>query len=215
MKNSKNLGVVLITDRQLCNMPLIEAVKIALRGGVTTIQLRERNLEDNEFLGIASELRRITSDAGACFIVNGHADIAVAVDADGIHMGKGSLPIERVREIVGNEKLIGFSAHNIEEAKHAQNSGADYISYSPVFFTSSKNGVAGQKPIGPEAIEEVKQIISIPVIALGGINKNNVKQVLRMGADGIAVISAILKEKDLYRAAFDLSETFKNNFLGG
>lgn len=215
MKNSKNLGVVLITDRQLCNMPLIEAVKIALRGGVTTIQLRERNLEDNEFLGIASELRRITSDAGACFIVNGRADIAVAVDADGIHMGKGSLPIERVREIVGNEKLIGFSAHNIEEAKHAQNSGADYISYSPVFFTSSKNGVAGQKPIGPEAIEEVKQIISIPVIALGGINKNNVKQVLRMGADGIAVISAILKEKDLYRAAFDLSETFKNNFLGG
>ncbi|MDP6924169.1 MAG: thiamine phosphate synthase [Candidatus Scalindua sp.] len=186
----RGLDFVLITDRKVCGNKLTDIIEQAIDGGVGTVQLREKDLSTCDLYRLAKEVREITSRKGANLIINDRVDIATAVDADGVHLGWQSLEIDTVRRMIGHDKIIGFSAHSLEEAERAENSGADYISISPIFDTANKD--YSIKPLGVGEIGKIKGHIDIPVIALGGINENNVNKVLKNGADGIAVMSAIL-----------------------
>jgi len=194
-----NLFFMLITDRSLCRQSFLNVIKLALNGGVRTIQLRERGLTTYELYSLARKLRKITFDFKANLIINDRIDIALAVEADGVHLGWQSLPVETARKLCGFEKLIGVSTHNYQEALQAQDYGADYITFGPVFETPSKAGFLN--PTGPEEIRKLKNKVEIPVIALGGINEKNVETVLNEGADGIAVISSIMQADDPEDAA--------------
>ena len=194
-----NLSLILITDRNHCKQPLIDTIRSALKGGVKTVQLREKGLATHELYSLACELRKITSDFKANFIVNDRVDIALAVESEGVHLGWQSLPFNVVRKLLGFEKLIGVSTHNRQEALQAQEYGADYITFGPIFDTPSKAGLL--KPTGVEEIQKLKNEINLPIIALGGINGENVEAILDEGADGIAVISSIMQADDPEDAA--------------
>lgn len=186
-----NLFLTLITDRNLCKQSLLLTIELALKGGVRTVQLRERGLTTRELYSLATELRVITSRFHANLIINDRVDIALAVEADGVHLGWQSLPCGIVRKLLGSERLIGISAHNRQEALQAQNYQADYITFGPVFPTPSKMGLL--EPTGLDILQELKNELRIPIIALGGIHEKNVDAVLMKGPDGIAVISAIMQ----------------------
>ncbi len=186
----RGLNFVLITDRKVCDKKLTDIIEQAIDGGVGTIQLREKDLSTCDLYSLAKEIHEITERKGANLIINDRVDIAIAVDADGVHLGWQSLEIDIVRKMIGSDKLIGFSAHSLEEAERAESSGANYISISPIFDTANKDYFI--KPLGVGETGKIKKQIDILVIALGGINENNVDSVLRNGADGVAVISAIL-----------------------
>jgi thiamine-phosphate pyrophosphorylase len=189
----------LITDRKQTKMPLPEAVRLALEGGVRAVQLREKDLPVRELLALAQELRSITREFGAKLFVNDHVDVAVAVEADGVHLGRQSMPVDAVRKIVGSKMLIGASAHSVQEATEAAAGGADFVTYGPIFETPSK--VQYGKPLGKSSIREAKYPISIPLFAIGGIKSGNILQVIAAGADGVALISSILAAEDITAAA--------------
>ena len=194
-----NLALMLITDSSLCKQPFLNTVKLALKGGIKTVQLREKRLATHELYSLACELRKITSDFKANLIINDRVDIALAVEADGVHLGWQSLPFGVVRELLGFEKLIGVSTHNRQEALQAQEYGADYITFGPVFDTPSKTGLL--KPVGVEEIQKLKKEIDLPIVGVGGINGKNVESVLNGGADGIAVVSSIMQAENPEEAA--------------
>lgn len=191
--------IYLITDRKVATKPLPEAVRLALEGGVRCVQLREKDLPIRELLALAQELRSITREFGAKLFINDRVDVAVAVDADGVHLGHQSMPPEGARKVVGRDMLIGVSTHCLEEAKAAEAGGADFITFGPIFETPSKAkyGV----PVGADAIKLIKCGIKIPVFALGGIRSGSISQILSSGAYGVSMISAILGADDIKRAA--------------
>jgi len=209
ISSNKGLGFILITNRKICEAKLPDIISRAIDGGVETVQLREKDLSSVELYVLASEIREITREKGANLIINDRIDIALAVDADGVHLGWKSLGIGLVRKMIGHDKLIGFSAHNLQEAKKAEDSGADYVTISPIFDTAYKDYFV--EPLGTEKIGKIKEEIDIPVIALGGINENNVNGVLENGAYGIAVISAILQSVDPRQSANRLYKEIKRN----
>ena len=189
----------LITDRNIATKPLPEAVRLALEGGVKAIQLREKDLPVRELLGLARELRSITREFGAKLFINDRVDVAMIVGADGVHLGNASMPVAAARKIVGAGMLIGASTHTIDEAKTAQDGGADFITYGPVFETISKAKYGA--PVGVKSIRSIKNDVKIPLFALGGINSGNLLQAMSAGSDGVALISAILGAQDIRRAA--------------
>jgi len=209
ISSNKGLGFILITNRKICEAKLADIISQAIDGGVETVQLREKDLSSVELYVLASEIREITMEKGANLIINDRVDIALAVDADGVHLGWKSLGIGLVRKMIGHDKLIGFSAHNLQEAKKAEDSGADYVTISPIFDTVYKDYFV--EPLGTEKIGKIKEEIDIPVIALGGINENNVNGVLENGAYGIAVISAILQSENPRQSANRLYKEIKRN----
>ncbi len=170
----------------------------ALAAGIRFFQYRCKSASRRSIFEVSALLARIASDAGALFIVNDHADIAVAIDADGVHLGQDDLPIEFARALLGNNKLIGISTHGLDQALAAEAAGADYIGFGPLFTTATKD--AG-RPQGIQTLSVIKQAVTLPVIAIGGINHANVHDVIRAGADGVAVISAILSDKNITASA--------------
>lgn len=192
----------LITDRKQTKMPLPDAVRLALQGGVRAIQVREKDVPVQELLALSQELRNLTKEFGAQLFINDRVDVAVAVDADGVHLGHESMPADAVRKIVGPNMLIGVSTHNLDEAKKAEVDGADFVTFGPVFSTPSK--MAYGAPVGIEALRIAKNNIRIPVFGIGGIKQENVAEVVLTGADGIAIISAILSADDITKAAHDM-----------
>ena len=189
----------LITDRKNTKLPLPEAVRLALQGGVRAIQLREKDLPVRELLELARKLRELTLDFGAKLFINDRVDVAIAVDADGVHLGHQSMPPEPVRRILGKGKLIGVSTHNIVEAKEAEAGGADFITFGPVFFTPSKANFGAA--VGLEYLKIAKNRINIPIFGLGGVKSGNLREVFRFGADGVSLISAIFGAQDIRKAA--------------
>lgn len=192
----ERLRLTLITDRGLSKLPPMQVVRRALESGVTTVQLREKDLDSRNIYFLASEMRNMTKEYNANLIINDRIDIALAVDADGVQMGKNSMPMMEARRLLGRDKLIGFSAHNMQEAVGAEENGANYITLSPIYQSRDKG-----TPIGPGAIPIMKEGLRIPIIALGGINEDNILEVLEHRADGIAVISAIMASEDPKAAA--------------
>ncbi len=173
----------------------------ALKGGATVIQLRDKEKSGRELYKIGVKLREITKKYGALFIVNDRLDIALAVGADGVHLGMNDLPISVARRIAGNNFIIGASVSSPEEAVLAEKEGADYISAQSIFETSSKEDV---KVIGLEGLKAIVKVSSLPVIAIGGINRDNVRDVMKTGVKGIAVISAVVSKEDVRSATEEL-----------
>ncbi|MBI5204653.1 MAG: thiamine phosphate synthase [Nitrospirae bacterium] len=182
-------GLCFITDRNICGLTSKEMSSLVLRAGIKWIQYREKNKPRRDIYNEAALLRKLTAEFKASFIVNDHADIALAVNAEGVHLGQEDLPLKEARKILGKTKIIGISTHSIEQAIEAEAGGADYVGFGPVFHTKTKD--AG-KPKGIQMLKEVKRHVNIPVIAIGGITSENLQSVLDSGADAVAVASAIL-----------------------
>lgn len=189
----------LITDRKVSTKPLPEAVRLALEGGIRAIQLREKDLPVREFLALAKELRGITKEFGAKLFINDRVDVAVAAQADGVHLGVQSMPPQAVRKVVGDEMLIGVSTHSREEAWSAETEGADFITFGPVYRTPSKDKYGN--PVGLDTLINAIKHITIPVYAIGGIKSGNIYEILQHGAYGISMISGILAAPDIRKAA--------------
>jgi thiamine-phosphate pyrophosphorylase len=190
-----DFGLYLITDRmQTAGRALPAVVADALRGGLRAVQLREKDLDGCQLFELAGELRNVTLEFGAKLLINDRVDIAVAVGADGVHLGRSSLPVSVARRILGSTRLIGYSAHGLEEARQAEHDGADFITFGPVFATPSK--AAYGEPLGLERLAEVVRNLAIPVFALGGVKLLSAGTVLSAGARGIALISAIISAQD-------------------
>ena len=199
-----NFSLYVITSSDLIEKESFEMkVKEIIANGATVIQLREKNLPLRAFLKIALLMRKIV-EPPVLFIINDRVDIAIACQADGVHIGQEDMPLKIARQILGEDKIIGVSTHSIEQAQEAQKEGADYIAIGPIFSTSSKPNVG--PPKGPQIISQIKEMIEIPVVAIGGINLDNMDKTLEAGADGIAVINAVFQEADVGLATRMLSE---------
>jgi len=178
---------------------LLDIVEESIKGGVDIIQLREKNISTKEYIELALKVKEVTKKYGIPLIINDRVDVALACDADGVHVGNDDMPVHIARRILGKNKIVGASASTVEEALMKEREGADYIGAGSVFPTISK-GDAGE-PIGLDTLKKIKKAVSIPVVAIGGINEENIGDVIRTGVDGIAVISAIYLKEDIYDAA--------------
>lgn len=184
-----------VTDRSwIGERTLLGQVKEALDGGVTCVQLREKQLDDKSFLSEALEIRELCRAYGVPFIVNDNVDIAVRCKADGIHVGQRDMETGDVRSIVGKDMIIGVSAQTVEQALAAQKAGADYLGVGAVFSTSTKTDAC---EVTFQTLREICSAVSIPVVAIGGINKKNILRLSGSGADGVAVVSAIFAAEDI------------------
>ncbi len=189
------LKLYVITDSRLIDE--VKGVRLALEGGATAIQLRMKDASTRKMIDTGIKIRKLTEEHGALFIVNDRVDVALATDADGVHLGQEDMPVETAREIVG-EMIIGVSASNLREALEAERAGADYIGAGSVFPTSTKEDA---KFLGIDALKRIVEEVHITVVAIGGINFDNLKLVLEAKVNGVAVISAIMGAEDIKEAA--------------
>jgi len=190
-------GLCFITDRGIHSESILEITLEAIQCGIRWVQLRDKKCSRGELYKTAFALRSLTAENNVTLIINDHADVALSVNADGVHLGQDDLPLLEARKIMG-DKIIGISTHSLQEALEAQRNGADYIGFGPIFHTETKD--AG-KPKGIHGIKELKRLIRIPLVAIGGINHENLKKVFQGGADSVAVSSGIVKHPDLSGAA--------------
>lgn len=198
----KELQLYAITDRHWLNgRSLYEVVKESLDGGVTFLQLREKQLDEDHFLEEAKKLQGLCSEYNVPFIINDNVEIALAINADGVHIGQSDMEMKEAREKLGPDKIIGVSAHTKEEALLAQAQGADYLGVGAVFPTSSKDDA---ESVSYETLKEICEVVSIPVVAIGGITKDNLHQLSGSGISGVSVISAIYAQPDIKEAAREL-----------
>lgn len=182
-------------SRVSCNRSNIEVVKEMIKAGIKLIQYREKDLSIKERFNECLKIRELTKEAGVFFIVNDHIDIALLVDADGVHIGQDDIPISKVREIVGDNMIIGLSTHSPDQAKLAVIEGADYIGVGPIFATQTKVNVCD--PVGFSYLEWVNENIDIPWVAIGGIKEHNIDEILKRGAKSIALVSEITGNENI------------------
>ncbi len=200
-------SMYLVTDEKSCNgKDFYKCIDESIKGGVKVVQLREKNMSTREFYERALKLKDICKKNKVPLLINDRIDIALAVDADGIHLGQSDMDISKARELLGNDKIIGISAKTIEEALEAQKNGADYIGIGAVFATSTKKDT---KIVELSVVEEVKKRLHIPVLAIGGISVNNVDKLSNTNVDGICVISDILNSDDCRKRTSELVEKFR------
>jgi len=196
MKEKLNdIDLYFITDSRLTGRTVLEDVGSAIHAGVKIIQYREKDLTTREMIDEAGKICRLCRENDVLFIINDRVDIALAVDADGVHLGNEDMPYEAARRILGNTKIIGLTVHDVGEAIEAERIGADYIGISPIFETTTKPDAG--TPAGTDLIKYIKKAVKIPFVAIGGINQDNIKSVLEAGARSIAVISAIVTKDDV------------------
>lgn len=194
--SSLDADLYAITDDELSlNRPVIEVVKQLLDAGIQIIQYREKNKSSNSMLKDCIMIKKLTEEANACFIVNDHVDIAVICNADGVHLGQDDLPIDKVRELIGKEKIIGVSTHSPQQAQKAIEMGADYIGVGPLYPTKTKKNVC--EPVTISYLDWVVSHIAIPFVAIGGIKQHNIQEVIRHGAKCCALVSEILSAPNI------------------
>lgn len=205
MKFAKeDLLLYAVTDRHwLKDETLENRVEKALQGGATFLQLREKSLDDDIFLAEAKEIQKLCKKYQVPFVINDNVDIALAIDADGVHVGQSDMEALDVRKRLGPDKIIGVSAQNVQQALLAQKHGADYLGVGAVFPTGSKDDA---EDVSFETLKAICQAVDIPVIAIGGITKENVSELKGSGICGIAVISAIFAQKDIKAATKELKK---------
>ncbi|MGB9894214.1 MAG: thiamine phosphate synthase, partial [Candidatus Saccharicenans sp.] len=204
MSGQKNfdLSLYLVTDRRLLTrLSLPDLVKKAIAGGVTLVQLREKECSSREFYDLALEVKKAMPPE-IPLIINDRLDIALAVGAEGIHLGQSDLPVEAARRFLGPGAIIGLSVENLEQLRQAQNLPVDYLAISPVFSTPTKTDTG--PAWGLEGLAKARKLTSLPLVAIGGLNEDNVSQVIKAGADGLAVVSAICAAEDPEQAARQL-----------
>lgn len=200
----EDLLLYAVTDRHwLKDETLENQVEKALQGGATFLQLREKSLDDDIFLAEAKEIQKLCKKYQVPFVINDNVDIALAIDADGVHVGQSDMEALDVRKRLGPDKIIGVSAQNVQQALLAQKHGADYLGVGAVFPTGSKDDA---EDVSFETLKAICQAVDIPVIAIGGITKENVSELKGSGICGIAVISAIFAQKDIKAATKELKK---------
>lgn len=200
-----NYSLYLVTDRTLAkDRNLGDIISAAISGGVSCVQLREKECSTREFILQASLLRDILQPKRIPLIINDRVDVALAVGAEGVHLGQKDMRIQDARRLLGKEVIIGISAESTADAIQAEQDGADYIGISPVFSTETKTDTA--EPLGLKGIEEIRKAVDIPLVGIGGINISNCTEVIRAGADGIAVVSAIIAAQSPETAARELCQ---------
>lgn len=203
----KDMLLYAVTDRAWLNgRKLADDVKDALEGGITFLQLREKELKEEEFLEEAKELKELAVKYHVPFVINDNVEIARACDADGVHVGQDDTCMEEARKILGEDKIIGVSVHTVEEAEKAEAQGADYIGVGAVFNTTTKLDVDNMPK---ETVKAICEAVDIPVVAIGGINLDTVAGLRGTGVDGIAVVSAIFAKEDKKEAVKELLEEAK------
>ena len=204
-KQNIDYSLYLVTDRGLaCGRSMLEVVKAAVSGGVTCIQLREKDCSTLEFIEQARAIKNFLEARKIPLIINDRLDVALAVGADGVHLGQNDMPLEIAQKIAGPSVLIGISAESVQDAIAAENGGADYLGVSPIYATPTKTDTA--PPLGLEGLREIKKRVKIPLVGIGGLNKSNAAEVIRNGADGVAVVSAIVAADDPERSAMNLKQ---------
>ncbi len=201
--NGSRLRLYAVTDRAWAadEDALMDQVAAAIDGGAGIVQLREKHLDHDAFLKEAKRFVALCREKGAVSIINDDVDIALAADADGVHVGQEDLAAGRAREVLGPDKIVGVSAHNVDEALAAQAAGADYLGVGAAFSTGTKTDA---KPITRETIHAVTAAVDIPAVAIGGITRENLPQLSGCGLAGVAVVSALFAQSDVKAAAAEL-----------
>lgn len=197
-----------VTDRAwVGEQTLMEQVEDALKGGATCIQLREKELEDEKFLEEAMEMKELCTKYQVPFIINDNVEIAVKCKADGIHVGQSDMEAGRVRDVVGENMIVGVSAQTVDQAIAAEKAGADYLGVGAVFNTTTKLDAS---EVSLETLKEICETVSIPVVAIGGISKSNMMELADSGVDGVALVSAIFASKDIENECKELRALSEN-----
>lgn len=200
--NKKSMTLYAVTDRTwLGDRSLPDLVEESVKAGVTFVQLREKNLGFNEFVALGKELKVVTDKYNIPFVINDNIEVAIACDADGVHVGQSDMEASNVREKIGTNKILGVSVQTVKQAMIAEKNGADYLGVGAVFSTSTKLDATD---VTFDTLKEICKVASIPVVAIGGINKENILKLSGSGVDGVAVISAIFAEDDIHKASEEL-----------
>ena len=206
MKPQIDYSIYLVTDRDLMSTKTLEeAVEQSIKGGCTLVQLREKDCSSLDFYNTAINVKKITDKYNVPLLINDRLDIALAVDAAGVHVGQSDLPCSVVRKIIGQDKIIGVSAGNLKNALKAQKDGADYIGVGAMYATGTKKDA---KPTSMDELKKIRENISIPIVAIGGINKERVKDFEGTKIDGLAIVSAIIAQNDICKATKELKDLF-------
>ncbi len=216
MSMTERLSLYLVMGSQNCYLDPIEVLQKAIQGGVTCFQYREKGSGakvGSERIELGLHLKRVCHDYGIPFIVNDDVNLALELKADGVHIGQQDGLVQEVRSMIGSEKLLGVSAHNVKEAEKAIKEGADYIGVGPMFHTSTKKDT--EQVRGPIVIREIREVFpDFPVVGIGGISKRNAYDVVSSGANGVAVISAISQAENTSKAAQELKQEVEHGRLG-
>lgn len=204
------MKLYLVTDRDLSlERSLEEVVSEAVRGGVTMVQLREKDAATGEFIELAGRLMKILTPLGIPLIINDRVDVALAVDADGVHIGQSDMPYETARRLLGPDKIIGLSVENMDDLIKANSLDVDYVGISPVYSTPTKTDTA--EPFGLEGLRKAVNMSKHPTVAIGGMNAGTIADVMAAGTDGVAVVSAICSAENIREAAAQLKAIVESN----
>lgn len=206
LKSFSVVRLYVIISSGLAKKPILETLQEVIQGGADAVQLREKTMSDSEFLALAKEFRRVTSQSKILFVVNDRAEIAKKVGADGLHIGQSDLNIHHARKIIGYDRILGVSTHTIVQARKAQQEGADYISVGPIFPTITK---VYEPPVGLDYLKEVKREITIPFVAIGAINHENLSEILLAGGLCVAICSAIICSDNILQT----TQSFKSQLI--
>ena len=201
-------SVYLVTDRGLARgRTTYEIVRAAVKGGVSCVQMREKLCSTREFIDEALTIRSFLADHGVPLIINDRVDVALAVGADGVHLGQSDMALQTARQLVPQGMIVGISAESVSDAVAAQKGGADYLGISPIYATPTKTDTA--EPLGLEGLKAIRSTVDLPLVGIGGLNANNADAVIKNGADGVAVVSAIVGADDPEAATRDLVNIVK------
>lgn len=207
MKRKIDYSIYLVTDRDLMSTETIEqAVENAIKGGCTLVQLREKKCSSLDFYNTALRVKEITDKYNVPLLINDRVDIALAVNADGVHVGQSDLNASIVRKIIGEDKIVGVSAHTLEEALKAEKDGADYLGVGAMYATGTKKDA---KPTTISELKEIRKNVNIPIVVIGGINKDRIIDFKDTKINGLAIVSAIIAQKDITKATRDIKEVFE------
>lgn len=207
MKPKVDYTLYLCTDRGLMTTDTVEeSVELAIDGGCTVIQLREKQCSSRDFYELALRVKGITARRGVPLIINDRVDICLAAGADGVHVGQSDLPACQVRRLLGPDRILGVSARSLEEALEAQENGADYLGVGAMYATSTKTDA---RVVSMETLRAIRGAVQIPIVVIGGINRDTLEPFRGMGIDGLAVVSAVVAQQDIRAAARELVERFK------
>ena len=205
-----DLSLYLVTDRPLAGgRDMAWIVREAASGGVTMVQLREKDAATGEFIELASRLMKILTPLGIPLIINDRVDVALAVDADGVHIGQSDMPYETARRLLGPDKIIGLSVENMDDLIKANSLDVDYVGISPVYGTPTKTDTA--EPFGLEGLRKAVNMSKHPTVAIGGMNAGTIADVMAAGTDGVAVVSAICSAENIREAAAQLKAIVESN----
>jgi thiamine-phosphate pyrophosphorylase len=198
-------SLYLVTDRGLSRgRSSLEIVSAAVQGGVTVVQLREKDCSTRDFIEQALTIKEFLKDRGVPMIINDRIDVAQAVKADGVHLGQSDMPLAVAKKILEDSMIIGISAESLQDAVEAEKGGADYLGVSPIYATPTKTDTAA--PLGLAGLREIHKAVRLPLVGIGGLNRDNAAEVIRSGADGVAVVSAIVAADDPQAAADALKQ---------